>query len=164
MGLRVALKEVYQRFRWSVPAAGEECLSTGPKSNVQSPMSGNPGSAGVPPATSKAEGRMQNEEEDEENPAARKSYIVNRKSTKGEKTLAAQTSDNTPIAAGANPARNPGLVSGQLSVVSGASRQMPDTQVDASDFWSRVGLAPRGADGQTLPMPSLGSRRTESKR
>jgi hypothetical protein len=33
---------------------------------------------------------------------------------------------------------------------------MPDTQVDAGGFWSRAGLMPRGADGQTLPMPSLG--------
>ena len=33
---------------------------------------------------------------------------------------------------------------------------MPDPQVDAAAFWSRAGLAPKGADGQTLPMPSLG--------
>jgi hypothetical protein len=28
--------------------------------------------------------------------------------------------------------------------------------VDAGGFWSRAGLLPKGADGQTLPMPSLG--------
>ena len=37
-----------------------------------------------------------------------------------------------------------------------ADNGMPDTQVDAGGFWSRAGLMPRGADGQTLPMPSLG--------
>ena len=187
MGLRIALKEVYQRFRWSVPAAGEPCLSAGPMSNVQSPMSGN----------ANAEGRMQNEEggggpqmrsaeggvrngERAQNAEGEVKNTPNsgiRTPNLNGKTLAAQTTDNTPIAAGADPARNPGLVAAvydrrtndrrinldpnsierrSQNAATTASRQMPDTQVDASDFWSRVGLAPRGADGQTLPMPSLG--------
>ena len=33
---------------------------------------------------------------------------------------------------------------------------MPDPQIDAAAFWSRAALMPKGADGQTLPMPSLG--------
>ncbi len=40
MGMRVALKEVYQRFRWSAPSAGEPCLES-PTSNGQSPRPGN---------------------------------------------------------------------------------------------------------------------------
>lgn len=159
MGLRVGLKEVYKRFRWSVPDPAEPCLES-PTPNGQSPMPDN---------------------SDESNPDARKSYIVNRKSGNDSKletqnpelTRPAQTADTTPIAAGADPARNPGLVSDSTPFNSAAvdnprfnasslqpfnapSRQMPDTQVDAGAFWSRVGLAPRGADGQTLPMPSLG--------
>ena len=180
MGLRVALKEVYQRFRWSVPAAGEMCLGS-PQSTVPSPQSANGNAEGRSAFAQLRRDKMQNEEgqqtpggqksedggqneESEETPDARQSSIVNRKSTPGEKTHPAQTSDDTPIAAGADPTRNPGLLppGARTSVrfngalVDAPTRQMPDTQVDASDFWSRGGLAPRGADGQTLPMPSLG--------
>jgi hypothetical protein len=42
LGLRIALKEAYKRFRWQAPAAGEPCLTA--------PVPATPGSAGVPPA------------------------------------------------------------------------------------------------------------------
>ena len=147
MGLRVALKEVYKRFRWSVPDAGDQCL--------QAPQ----------PPMQNAEGRMQNEEagkmriEDcglriEENPNSNGSKLETQNS---KLTQPAQTNKNTPIAAGADPARNPGLAApAGANYAETSSRQLPDTQVDAGAFWSRVGLAPRAADGQTLPMPSLG--------
>jgi hypothetical protein len=123
MGLRVALKEVYKRFRWSVPGDGEQCLQ-------------------APQAQMQENGRSTME--DGKSPSSA--------------TRPAQTTGQTPIAPGADPTRNPGLLNphSALRTPQSASRQMPDTQVDTGAFWSRVGLAPRGADGQTLPMPSLG--------
>jgi filamentous hemagglutinin len=142
MGLRVALTEVYKRFRWSVPGEGEPCLES-PKSNGHPPSSdyvatSSPTSADAEVPSSKFQVPKSTSEDEDEN-------------EEDVKTQPAQTTETTPIAAGADPARNPGLINPQSP-----SRQMPDTQVDAGAFWSRVGLTPRGADGQTLPMPSLG--------
>ncbi len=136
MGMRVALKEVYQRFRWSAPSPGEPCLES-PTSNGQSPKSGN----------------------DETNNQATSPSTAEPKPDETGQPLPAQTDDTTPIAAGADPARNPGLFSPTSDLrppASGPSRQLPDTQVDSAAFWSRAALAPHGADGQVLPMPSLG--------
>jgi len=141
MGLRIALKEVYQRFRWKQPQPGEPCLES-PQSTVQGPQSeedeplddesgetqrGDPTSTPGPPAgTLPPKGNVSPADDGQ--------------------TIPAQTDDSTPIGAGADPFRNP-----QTS-----NPRLPDTQVDAAGSWSRAGLAPRGADGQTLPMPSLG--------
>jgi len=132
MGLRIALKDIYQAFRFRVPDADDPCLT--------------PPVGAVPPGGG-------GDDQDEENkggtpPAPPKPapvLPVEKPKTDDGQTLKAQTTDTDPIAPGADPGRwqqfNPNL---------------PDTQVDAASFWSRAGLAPKGADGQTLPMPSLG--------
>lgn len=154
MGFKVMLKEVYKRFRWSVPEAGEPCLTPA-----------------APAAPQKSEVRSQEPEKtpakpgDEQPPQNPKSEIANPKSEKpqavdatGEETdpllkgeqqekptQEAREEIDTPIAPGAQPAR-----------WQTASTAMPDTQVDAAGFWSRTGLMPKGADGKNLPQPSLG--------
>jgi hypothetical protein len=122
LGLRVALKDVYQRFRWRVPAHDDPCLTPplgaetpeAPNSNLQAPEKLQTPSPKVEQASSLSPGKP------------------------------AETADG-PIASGAEP-----------GAFQTASPALPDPQVDAAAFWSRAALAPRGADGQTLPMPSLG--------
>ena len=155
MGFKVMLKEIYKRFSWSVPEVGEPCL-TPAQSPIQAiPQPGaergnpdgdeknlkpNPREEAAPAGNPKPEKRPQavdatGEETDpllkqEQQPAP---------------TAKARTMETTPIAPGADPSR-----------WQTANVNMPSTQVDASDFWSRSALAPVGADGQSLPMPSLG--------
>jgi hypothetical protein len=138
MGLRLALKDVYQAFRFKVPVAGDLCL-TPPA-----------GAAPEAPGTNlQAPAKLQ---------------------APTDKPIPAQTSDDSTIAPGADPRFNPSLLAGipGSAPAPGADERapreqftvgapgMPDPQVDAGSFWSRAGLMPRGADGQTLPAPSLG--------
>ena len=127
MGLKIALSEAYPRFRWKQPAPGEPCLE-----------------AAAPPPMPDEDG---NPKPEIRNPK----QIPNPKAVKvlspEAKRPTAPAHDVEPIAAGADPRK---------AFRQSADQGLPDTQVDAGGFWSRAGLAPRGADGQTLPMPSLG--------
>lgn len=166
MGLKIALKEVYKRFRWSVPERDDPCLA--PPMQAAAPAPGEeeenpekPGARGVPGQNGQSNG---NGIGSNGNLAGAVLPAQRQRADDGE-TQAAMTDDNTPIGRGADPRFTPDLLS-PLSPerglqppsahIPGPSRSMPDTQVDAGAFWSRLGLAPRGADGQTLPMPSLG--------
>jgi hypothetical protein len=127
MGLRVALADVYRRFGWRRPKAGEACLQTPAPRAIPAPD-------GNGTAENANKGKAVGE-----NGRANGSPGTASPPENGEAAPA-------PIAAGADPTR----------WVQTADAWMPDPQVDAAGFWSRAGLAPRGADGQTLPMPSLG--------
>ncbi len=153
MGLRVALADVYRRFGWKPPKAGEPVLGVR--------------SADPPPlryGAARAGGRGDGE------PGANGGQGA--KSERTDQTDPAERAEDRPIAPGADAGR----------AVQTADASMPDPQVDAAGFWSRAGLmpalpgrdravrragpggspgtasptSPRGADGQTLPMPSLG--------
>lgn len=144
MGLRVALKEVYKRFRWSVPDADEPCLT--------------------PPAPVSPVGSSEMEDENGDFPSEKLPGVKSAPPTpepkpaeQDGKTQPAMATDTTPIGVGADPARNPGLANpGHSAYAQTASRQMPDPQVDAAAGWSRNGLVTPRSDGQTLPAPSLG--------
>jgi hypothetical protein len=143
MGLKIALKEVYKRFRWSVPDDNDPCLTapsgaaTMPGENDEEidPKTGKP----VPAKTKTA-------------PPNPKAPLLppEEKPKQDGKTRDAMSDEETPIAPGADPSRNPGLAapSGK-AYQSTASRQMPDTQVDAAGFWSRAGQSP--ALGYAVP-------------
>jgi hypothetical protein len=127
MGFRVKLKEVYKRFRWSMPEPGEPCLG-GDKVPGTSPAEPRkngawPATALPPPASS---------------PSA---------------------SAAAPIAAGADPARNPGLAApGRPNVLAG-SRQMPlgqDPQMPS------LGYAIPNAARQLEELVSAGLGRTRA--
>ncbi|MDE2099102.1 MAG: DUF935 family protein [Patescibacteria group bacterium] len=169
MGLRVALDEVYKRFHWKQPSADEPTL------NAPQPP---PSPFGAPPTPREPSGAPGADALDgKENPDAQEPKPEQEGGAKppqlspppkpqpplaeaqpaaaapaGPKpeaqhdTISAREDENTPIAPGADPKRR----------VQTADEAMPTPQVDAGGFWSRVGLAPRGADGKTLPMPSLG--------
>ena len=130
MGLKVALKEIYKRFRWSVPEQDDPCLTP----PAAPPMPG--------------EDALDENGKPKPKPSAPKPTAPPLPQEKPKvddgKTMPAQTTDADPIGAGADPDRD------------GPTGLMPDTQVDAANFWSRVGTAPRAADGSILPMPSLG--------
>ena len=158
MGFKVMLKEVYKRFRWSVPEVGEPCLAAPappPAPGINGSM--DDGLAGkAKPAAS-----------DEDSPQPSKNPPI-QKSTppaavdaageetdpllKGEEKTAAtapsRVPENTPIGAGADPRRNPGLARpGNPYYAQTASRQMPiptnrqgQPQVNDSDAWSVAGL------------------------
>jgi hypothetical protein len=147
MGLRLALKDIYQAFRFRIPADDDPCLTPPPGAATTTADAFEEGAA--PSAESSAE-EAENSNSKDQN--SRKFQTPNSKpdiaaapSPERDPVIPAQTTDADPIAPGADPGRwqqfNPA---------------MPDTQVDAAAFWSRSGLAPRGADGQTLPLPSLG--------
>ena len=139
MGLRIALKEAYQRFRWKEPAPGEPCLEAA-------------AAQAIGPNGDNGENNLTTDSTDSTDKPVSSSSITSVKSmvkvpnpADDIATIPARTAEDTPIGAGANPARAQSF-----------DPRMPDTQVDAAAFWSRAGLAPRGADGQVLPMPSLG--------
>ena len=156
MGFKVMLKEVYKRFRWSLPEDGEAVLTPA----APAPMPGQE----EPEATSPRPSPQGGEGGEKTAPKNPKSQVANPKSEKpqavdatGEETepllkgeqeqaatAKARQPDNTPIAPGADPAR------WQV-----ASTDLPDPQVDAAAGWSRDGLV-RGSDGKSLPAPSLG--------
>lgn len=132
MGLRIALKEVYKRFRWTVPADNDPCLTA--PAQATPPGEDQVDENGKPVPQSKSP---------QQKPAA----VLPAEEPKVDdgKTLPAQEDDQTPIGAGARPgAFQTGAVA------------MPSPQVDSAGFWSRAGLSNKNADGQTLPMPSLG--------
>jgi hypothetical protein len=124
MGLRIALKEAYTRFRWKEPEAGEPCLEAQAAAAPELDEQGNP----------KPEAR---------NPKQAPEPVTEKPEPVRPTTPAREA---TAIAPGADPQK----------AFQTADQGMPDTQVDAGGFWSRAGLMPKGADGQTLPMPSLG--------
>ena len=138
MGMKIALKEVYERFRWRQPAAGEPVLESAPPPPV-------PGQLPEDPSQPQAQPKPGQSNPPQPQPAA------------GPRSQAesptAPARESTAIGAGAKPG----------ATVQTAEHGMPDTQVDAAGFWSRAGLAPRGADGQVLPMPSLGYALPQSK-
>jgi len=161
MGFKVMLKEVYNRFRWSVPETGEACLA--------------PAAVAAPPAN----GPQPSEDEDDKKaaksgapqsalptPQLKKPAAVDAAGEetdpllKGEEqqvpTSPARVPEGTPIAPGADPKRNPGLATpGNPYYTQTESRQMPiamrrsangTPEVDAAAGWSQAGLQ----------MPALG--------
>ena len=185
MGFKVALKEVYKRFRWTVPEPDDPCLTAPglkPAVGNQQPDGESPPSA-VPGPRSDG----QSPEPAAQTPDARLAgnILAPRKTPVADgQTRDALGTGTDPIAPGANPRYNPSLREpeeadalttvrmqsesrrdagdpGSAGVTPARFRQapdpaMPDTQVDAASFWSRAGLMPRGADGRELPAPSLG--------
>ncbi len=147
MGLKIALKEIYKKFRWAIPEANDPCLTppaaapapgaTPPPEEDEADETGKPAPEKIPAPQPKPEPKPE--------PKPQPVVPVAKPKVDDGETLPAQSTDADPIGAGADPNR-----------VASASNLMPDPQVDAAGFWSRAGLAPRGADGQTLPMPSLG--------
>lgn len=163
MGLRIALKEIYKRFRWSVPEANDPCLT--PPAQA-APAPNNAGEAeldenGKPITTGAASASTPTPQP---KPAPAPALAPEKPKVDDGKTLPAQTTDATPIGVGADPERNPSLQgpaagADRLTTVelrTAPNPGMPDTQVDAASFWSRSAFIPKGADGQSLPMPSLG--------
>jgi phage gp29-like protein len=151
MGFKVMMKEVYKRFRWSVPEAGEPCLASAAPAALPTAPENQTSKAGeddknedkqpaAPPATP-PEPKKPLDGAGEETEA----LITEKKDANATKTATAQTEEFTPIGSGADPKR-----------WQAASGLMPDTQVDAASFWSRDATLPKSADGQALPMPSLG--------
>lgn len=151
MGLRIALKEAYQRFRWKEPAPGEPCLEA---AAPIAPMGGGDEEGnGAGAETPKTKNQIPKKSQTPTPKGA-----PNGKALKPElspeakrKTQPALTDENTPIAPGADPSRNP-----QMS-----SMMMPTPQVDAAGFWSANGLkargaSPRGPGEARAMMPSLG--------
>ena len=152
MGFKVMLKEVYKRFRWSVPEMGEACLAPAAPAPA-------PGINGSMDDTSAADSPQQSK-----NPPIQKSTPPTPPAAvdaageetdpllKGEEktaaTAPARVPENTPIGAGADPARNPGLaMPGNRGYVQAASRQMPialgrngQPQVNNAAGWSAAGL------------------------
>jgi phage gp29-like protein len=144
MGFKVMLKEVYQRFHWSVPEDGEPCLQPG----QMAPGLNSPGEVSQPPRDG----------------AAAKPGVVGKNENQSGKLPAStggspvppmpearnSVAENAPIAPGADPAK------WQV-----ASTDLPDPQVDGAAGWSSVALAQPGlpidakADSQ-LPQPSPG--------
>ena len=143
MGLQIALKEVYKRFRWTPPAPGETCLQAAqPVMQPGAPGDATPDSnapAGQEPAKPAAP------KPSPKQPAGNAPHSEPETQT----TQPAQTQDQTPIAPGADPSRNPGLVQT-------ASRNMPNPQPDAAGFYSRAGASPRGEGERKVMMPALG--------
>jgi phage gp29-like protein len=146
MGLRLALSEVYGRFRWRQPEAGEPVLipAQAPAMPGEDPEAKPAGPNGKQPNAG--------QQKPKPNPPPAPANGGKVKGAKGPPAAADRKTqpalEEAPIAAGADPDKNPESQT--------ASTAMPDTQVDAGGFWSRAGLLPKGADGQTLPMPSLG--------
>jgi len=140
LGLRVALKDVYQRFRWRVPANDDPCLT--PPVGMEAPGAENSNSKIQTseklqaPSSNGAGGGVQ---------AEQSAGALKRTEVRAPAEPAGAATLDKPIASGAEP-----------GAIQTESPGMPDPQVDAAAFWSRAGLAPKGADGQTLPMPSPG--------
>ena len=138
MGLRIALKDIYKAFRFRVPEHDDPCLTApvgaAPASGdlQDEPTPGGEGAPAKPAAAAK--------------PAAPVLPVEKPKVDDG-KSMPAKSTDADPIGPGADVTRADGRA---------ASGLMPDTQVDAANFWSRAAYLPKGADGQTMPMPSLG--------
>ena len=143
MGFKVMLKEVYQRFHWSVPEKGEACLeAAAPTKQNKGPDL--PGSQGGQPQTPVDVAGKPGDAVAKEQPAA-------------VATVKARVAEDAPIAPGADPAR------WQV-----ASTDLPDPQVDGAAGWSQAGqtaseltykkptLPIDATVGSSLPAPSLG--------
>lgn len=170
MGLKVALKEIYKRFRWAVPATDDPCLSpplvpTAPNAAPKEAAGGD-----TPPKPAGGTAREPDQQNNRNGHLA--GDVVAKLQDVKPTSEAAQARDDldSPIGRGADPRFNPSLngpvadTDGMTTVTVKTGNRfsqspnpgMPDTQVDSASFWSRAGLAPRGADGQELPAPSLG--------
>ena len=173
MGFKVGLPEVYKRFRWSVPQAGEPCLvaaapAVGPAAPSAPPrQTEDAGENSLDPAA-----RPQPQAKDAtpppaggNPPAPKKPAAVDAAGEEtepllkgGEQTAAtapARVAENTPIAPGADPARNPGLaVPGNPAYAQALSRQMPTgtPEVNAAAGWSLAGATRTSM----LQSPALG--------
>jgi hypothetical protein len=142
MGLRVALKDVYQRFHWKAPEGDDPCLTPpvaapAPEDGGQKPEDGN---------GENSNSKDQNPRKSQNSKSKPDTADVPASPAADGETLPAQTTDADPIAPGADPGR----------WAQTGDPALPDPQVDAAAFWSRMVLMPKGADGQTLPLPSLG--------
>jgi phage gp29-like protein len=118
LGLRIALKDAYKRFRWEAPAEGEPCLAPPVQSapgDPNDPAGGAalPRSPVIPPA----------------NPATADEAEATTQTARPEK----------PIGAGADPA--------SIGKPQSFAPEMPDPQVDAAGFWSSAGAALRSIFG-----------------
>ena len=166
MGFKVMMKEVYKRFRWSVPQAGEPCLQPpappmgagGPPQEDDEDAPAKPGqpkpaakpkpaAPPKPPVASDATG-------EETDP------LINGELPKEETQRAMQSQDAT-IGAGADPKRNPDLAKpGAPYYSQAASRQMPipkrmgTPEVDDAGLWSQAGLQ-SPALGYSIPNSKL---------
>jgi phage gp29-like protein len=210
MGLKVMLKEVYHRFRWSVPEAGEACLTAGapvaqafqPAGSGDFPVpsfgSGELGTGsrtsacGSPepaepnvglaqnvcptPAASAAQPQAEDggsKIEDGKNgkdPAATSGSVPSAtlnpppSSPPPAATAPSRVPENTPIAPGADPKRNPGLATpGNPYYTQAESRQMPvamrrgadgTPEVNDGAGWSVTGLQ-SPALGYSIPNAQL---------
>jgi len=147
MGFRVMLKEVYKRFRWSPPEAGEACLaaaapsSGGLASAAISPNGQQPGESPKPDAdgsqaaakpTDKtaANASLPLQPPSKKRAAADATGEETDPLLKGEGKTAptdpARVDEDAPIAPGAEPARNPGLANPWTTAYDQSeSRQMP---------------------------------------
>ena len=170
MGFKVMLKEVYKRFRWSVPETGEACLA--------------PAAPAIPPPGAAAPG----EEKEEDLPPgkkpadaaaptapaapARKPAAVDaageetdpllKGKEKNAATAQARVPENTPIAPGADPRRNPGLaVPGNPYYTQAESRQMPEGRGQAGMQMPALGysIPNDAAQLDTLGKIGLGNTR-----
>jgi hypothetical protein len=135
-GFRFGLAELSNRFRWKYAGPDEPCLPPpAPQPAPGNNGNGKNGNGNGKPAASPAA------------PARQPAPAIPKSGPQPEAerdTIPARPA--AAIAPGADPNK----------AFQTADQGMPDTQVDAAGFWSRAGLAPKGADGQTLPMPSLG--------
>jgi hypothetical protein len=176
MGFRVALKEVYKRFRWSTPEAGEPCLSPAASGTGVPPVSSK-----VPDADPESPQTSGTPQENETNgqdarattppPAPKKPAATDAAGEetdpllKEEKatvpTEPTRVAEDAPIAPGADPARNPGLANPfTQSYVQAESRQMPvpvaevrgQPQVNDAAGWSHAGATRTSL----LQSPALG--------
>ena len=137
LGWKIALKDVYKRFRWEAPADSEPCLQAPvplgpPKPGDGGSTLGAPGAAPASPITPKPETTP--------SPAAPKTADETEETTR-----AAQEDETTPIGAGADPA--------SLGKPQTFAPEMPDPQVDAAAFWSGAGAALRSIFGPFVRKP-----------
>ncbi len=198
MGFKVMLKEVYKRFRWSVPEAGEACLTPaapasnglpttddGPQTSDQDgDEDGDEDGGGRQSAATAQGGRPKGPQATQtpqtpqtpqapKKPAATDATgeetdpLIKDDQDKPESpTAPARSDEDTPIGAGADPARNPGLATpGNPYYSQAESRQMPITmrrgmagtpEVDAAAGWSEAGLQ-QPALGYSIPNQRLES-------
>ncbi len=117
MGLRISLAEVYKRFRWKTPAAGEECLK-GVEGNFTEGNKGNEGEI--------KEGIVGVDLTGEGTEWGRKGN-GRRDADWATETVALPKDDVEAIGAGADPG----------ATVQFASGEMPDPQVGAAMFYGR---------------------------
>ena len=141
MGLPVSVAQARERTGWREPEDDEPILKAAP---VPPPPGANP------PANEDGEGKPA--PKPVAPPAAAKPGEPDRyqkpnwsPAKKSTAATPAKTGENEPIAAGAKP-----------GAFQTSSPLMPDPQVDAAAAWSKLGTAPKDAQGNPLPLPSAG--------